>query len=65
MVRYILSERLLLIITNLFNIPGGVLRISSDGDDQRILGLKFLIPRSFSLGAAGPRITYDVAINKV
>ena len=32
------------------NIPGGVLRISSDRDDRSILGLKVLIPRSFWVG---------------
>ena len=34
--------------------PGGVLRISSDGDDRRIfLGLKFLIPGFFWAGKFG------------
>ena len=34
--------------------PGGVLRISSEGDDQRLfLGLKFLIPGFFWVGKFG------------
>ena len=34
--------------------PGGVLRISSDGDDQAIFGgLKFLIPGFFRVGKFG------------
>ena len=35
-------------------LPGGVLRISGDGDDRRIfLGLKFLIPGFFWVGKFG------------
>ena len=34
--------------------PGGVLQISSDGDDQRVfLGLTFLIPGFFWIGTFG------------
>jgi len=36
------------------DFPGGVLRISSDGDDRRIfLGLKFSIPGFFWVGKFG------------
>ena len=43
-----------LMCRNVIVLPEGVLRISSDGDDQRIfLGLKFLIPRFFWVGKFG------------
>ncbi len=39
--------------------PGGVLGVSSDGDDQRIfLGLKFLIPGFFWAGKFGMYFFY-------
>ena len=51
------SEMLQRLSVNMDVTPGGVLGISSDGDDQRIFwGLKFLIPgffwvRKFGLGS--------------